>query len=291
MSAGEFKPHTHDVCIRGLRYRIHEWGSPEAQPLLLLHGWMDAGITFRLLAHALRSEYRCLAPDWRGFGETDRASAGYWFPDYLADLEALLDRFFPERSVSLVGHSMGGNVACLYAGVRPQRVRHLVSIEGFGLPATSAQEAPQRYARWLDSLRTPSRQRWFGDYAELAAHLQRQQPGLSRERAEALARNWARRTAEGVVLKGDPAHHRPNPVLYRLDEAMACWRCITAPVLWVYGTSSPYMAKLREAGDWVERTACFRDFREVSLPGAGHGLHHEQPLVLAQVIGTFLATH
>lgn len=291
MSAAEINPRIRDLSIRGLRHRIHEWGGSGDPPLLLLHGWMDSGSTFRYLAQALGSGYHCLAPDWRGFGGTERAPGGYWFADYLADLDALLDRLAPERAVSLVGHSMGGNVACLYAGVRPQRVRHLISVEGFGLAASDPAEAPERYTRWLDSLRQPLRPRRFDDYAALAEHLLRRQPALTRERAEMLARDWAYRSADGVFLSGDPAHKRPNPVLYRLAEAMACWRRVAAPVLWVYGTRSAYMAELRELGDWTERTGCFRNFREASVPGSGHAVHYEKPRALARIIGSFLSAH
>ncbi|MDN5848548.1 MAG: alpha/beta hydrolase [Nitrococcus sp.] len=291
MSAPELNTRSRDLSIRGLRYRIYEWGESGRPPLLLLHGWMDSGITFRFLAHALGSNFHCLAPDWRGFGHTDRASGGYWFADYLADLDVLLERLFPERAVTLVGHSMGGNVACLYAGVRPRRVQYLISIEGFGLAESEPGEAPERYSRWLDSLREPLQARRLNSYAALAEYLLQRQPGLDRERAEALARDWAYHTDDGVFLRGDPAHRRPNPVLYRLDEAMACWRRITAPVLWVYGERSAYVAKLRELGDWAQRTGCFRNFREAPVPESGHSVHHEQPQALARAMRSFLGTH
>ncbi len=287
-NASDGNPCIRDLNIRGLRYRIYEWGHRGDQPTLLLHGWMDTGLTFRLLAHALGPVRHCVAPDWRGFGGSDRAPGGYWFADYLADLDALLDELAPARAVTLIGHSMGGNVAGLYAGVRPRRVRCLVSIEGFGLAESDPREAPGRYACWLESLRQPPRPQRFKDYAALAEHLLCRQPGLTRERAEALAHDWAYRSGDGVYLRGDPAHKRPNPVLYRLEEAMACWRCITAPVLWVYGGNSAYVARLHALGDWVERTGCFRDFREISVPEAGHAVHYEQPQALARLIAPFL---
>ena len=284
-------PRTRTLRIGGLRYRIHEWGPRDAPPLLLLHGWMDSGISFRFFVDALGPDRRCLAPDWRGFGGSDRAPGGYWFADYLADLDALLDALAPEQPVSLLGHSMGGNVAGLYAGVRPQRVRHLISVEGFGLAPSEAQEAPQRYAQWLDSLREPLRPRRFDDYTALAERLMRRHPLLGRDRAVALARDAAYAKPDGVYLRGDPAHQRPNPVLYRLEEAMACWRCTTASVLWVYGRRSAYMARLRALGDWAQRRACFRDFREAAIAESGHAVHYEQPRALAEVVASFLRGH
>ena len=109
-----------------------------AGTLVLLHGWMDVSASFQFVVDALARNWRVFAPDWRGYGLTDRTQADcYWFPDYLGDLDTLIDSL-AERgeltdAVDLLGHSMGGNVAMFYAGIRPQRVRRLINLEGFGL--------------------------------------------------------------------------------------------------------------------------------------------------------------
>src|SRR5690606_20078784 len=113
------------------------------------------------------------AIDLRGFGRSERPAQGYWFPDYLADLEALLDHLAPADAVDLVGHSMGGNVVLTYAGVRPQRVRRVVSLDGLGLPRTSPDEAPARYAQWLDQLHKPPRFALYDNEEQLITVLQR----------------------------------------------------------------------------------------------------------------------
>ncbi|MFX9169537.1 alpha/beta hydrolase, partial [Acinetobacter baumannii] len=82
-----------------------------------------------------------------------------WFPDYLGDLEVLLDALLPGQTIDLAGHSMGGNVVMMYAGVRPARIRRLVNFEGFGMPQTTPTQAPRRYAQWLDELKEPQRLR------------------------------------------------------------------------------------------------------------------------------------
>jgi pimeloyl-ACP methyl ester carboxylesterase len=138
---------SHFHQIRNLRYHVRCWGNPQAPALFLLHGWMDVSASFQFLVDCLERPWHVIAPDWRGFGLTEWARDGYWFPDYYADLEALLEIYQPDAPVCLVDHSMGGNVACIYAGVRPQRVARLVSLEGFGAKRTSAADAPQRYAR------------------------------------------------------------------------------------------------------------------------------------------------
>ena len=134
----------------------------------LLHGWMDVSASFQFLVDALERDWYVIAPDWRGFGLSEWAAGGYWFLDYLGDLDVLLRLLAQDRSVNLVGHSMGGNVANLYAGVRPERVRKLALLEGFGLPRTTPDRragAPGQMARRdrrstdFQALRAPSR-RW-----------------------------------------------------------------------------------------------------------------------------------
>ena len=126
--------------LRGLRFHLREWGPAGAPKIFMLHGWMDVSATFQFLVDALRGDWHVIAPDWRGFGRSASAGDCYWFPDYLADLDAILAACAPAETPSLLGHSMGGNVACMYAGVRPGRVARVVALDAFGLadrPATS----------------------------------------------------------------------------------------------------------------------------------------------------------
>ena len=161
--------HFHD--IRGLRYHVRTWGAPGSPVMFLLHGWMDVSASFQFLVDAFSRDWHVVAPDWRGFGLTQWAGEGYWFPDYYADLDALLDLYQPGAPVHLVGHSMGGVIACTYAGIRPERVSRVVSLEGFGLARTNPGQAQARYRKWLDELREPPRFRKYRSWAEVAERL------------------------------------------------------------------------------------------------------------------------
>jgi pimeloyl-ACP methyl ester carboxylesterase len=279
------------VQIRGLRYHCRCWGSERAPKLFMLHGWMDVSASFQFLVDALRGDWRVIAPDWRGFGLSEWAkSDGYWFPDYFADLDRLLEHFQPDSPAVLVGHSMGGNVAAMYSGMRPERVAKLVNLEGLGLRGTRAEKAPERYARWLAELREKPGFRDYENFEALAERLRGNNSRLSGERAAFLARHWGRSKPGGrVELASDPAHKLVNPVLYRVEEAEACWRKVAAPVLWVVGAESKAVEFLKlSPQDLAARKSCFRQLTERVIPEAGHMLHHDQPERLAAVIEEFL---
>jgi pimeloyl-ACP methyl ester carboxylesterase len=252
---------------------------------------MDVSASFQFLVDALRGDWHAVAPDWRGYGLTQWTGAdSYWFPDYIADLDALLARFSPEQAVNLVGHSMGGNVACLYAGVRPERVAKLVNLEGFGLRGNASEQAPARYAEWLAELGAPQRFRDYASFDDLAARLRQSNPRLTPERAAFLAHHWGMPTPDGRVgLRSDPAHKRVNPVLYRLEEAEACWRKVAAPVLWVEGEESETIKRLRiDEPAYEARKRCFARLSAHTLADAGHMVHHDQPEALARIVEDFL---
>jgi pimeloyl-ACP methyl ester carboxylesterase len=278
------------LSIRGLRYHCNEWGPPDAPVVMLLHGWMDVGASFQFVVDAFQGAYRFVAPDWRGFGESAWCGLDtYWFPDYFADLDALLDHYAPKGSVALVGHSMGGNVAAMFAGIRPARIARLVNVEGFGMNATSPGQAPGRYARWLDELKTPQRFRAYATFEELAARLRTDNPRLTAERADFLAPHWGYLQSDGgVALRSDPAHKRVNPNLYRLEEATACWQAIEAPILWVTGQETATVQRIGlDATALAARKRAFRQMTEVEIPAAGHMIHHDQPAHLAIAIEDF----
>ena len=281
-------PESETRVLRGLRHHVTVWRGQTA-PVVLLHGFMDCGATFQFLADELAADRTLIAPDWRGFGRSAWAPGGYWFPDYYADLEALLDEYAPGAAVDLVGHSMGGNIALTYAGLRPERVRRVVSLEGFGLRGTAADLAPARYRDWLDRLRRPEAAGVFPGFDALAGVLRRRNPRLAADRAEFVARAWAEALPQaGVQLRFDPAHKRVNPILYRREEAEACWRAIAAPVACVAGAASEFAARLQGVGEpeGLQRHIARLEFHVVA--DAGHMLHHDQPGEVARIVEEFL---
>ncbi len=278
--------------VRGLDMHITRWGpSPEVgePPLFLLHGWLDAGGTFQFLVDALKQERPIVALDWRGFGLSQWAADGYFFHDYIADLDALLDQMSPCAPVRILGHSMGGNIANLYAGVRPERVRCVVNLEGFGLPRTSPKEAPSRMRKWLDQIRKPTSERTYDSFEQLAAVVQFRYPRFSAQTAAFVAKIWAVADEDGRVrLAADPRHHWVNPLVYRREDAEATWREIRAPMLMLLGEQSDHLKRLGEDGTIEGLRRVFPGVRLASIPDTSHMLHIERPELVAPLVEAFL---
>ncbi len=298
-------PEPRTLSLRGLNIHLQTWLPAEvsAHPpawLVMVHGWADVGASFQFVVDALAEREgpvrAVVAPDWRGFGRSQASgSDAYWFADYLGDLDALIDHLSPHAPVDLLGHSMGGNVVMSYAGARPKRVRRLINLEGFGLPRVAADQAPQKLAEWLDDLKKPQSFKPFANAAAVAARLQANNPRLPADKAAWLAHHWAAPTGPDTdspwQLLCDPAHKRINPVPYRVDETLATWAAITAPLLWVEGAQtdmSQWWGQRYSLAEFHERLNVVPRVQRETLARCGHMLHHDDPPGLAALLKTFL---
>ncbi len=291
----------HRIAANGIHLRVFEWpasssaaGSAPTPTLFYVHGWMDSGATFDLVAPRLAAAgLRVLAIDNRGFGDSDRAPVGsyYHFPDYVADLAAVVDHLLPDGSpFTLVGHSMGGSIATLYASARPARVSRLVNVEGLGGPAHTLTEGAARLATWLDQLVDPR----FGAARPSPREMMLRRlctghpavaPAILETRLGHLMRRFdPASTDDAFVWKADPLHRTtaPMPSIPELYKAHAAR--ITAPVLFLAGGPSGY-----HPADEADRLTAFRDLRTVSIPEAGHMIHWTHPAELAKHILDFAA--
>ena len=296
---------SHFVPLRGLKYHVREWGNPNSTlpPLVLGHGWMDVAASWQFMVDSLSPEFfeqrRILAADWRGYGLTEGPPTdSYWMLDYLGDLDELLNQVCPDQSIDLVGHSMGGNVVMMYAGVRPERIRRLVNLEGFGMAVTRPSQAPGRMGQWLDELQTFKKGdlnlKPYPDAASVAKRLMKTNKRLSQDKADWLATHWAKVDSQGEWrIMGDAAHKIINPYLYRVEEVLETYKRITAPTLIVVSSDNSLT-------DWWKGKFTLEEFHErmkvieklqtVTIQDAGHMLHHDQAEALAQHLEDFLAS-
>lgn len=277
------------IRVRGLRYHIRRWGDPAAPKVFLLHGFLDVSATWQPVAEGLLPRFQVLAPDLRGFGYTEWPADGYWFQDYVGDLDVIADHYSRDEPMLLVGHSMGAQIASLFAGLRPARVKKLVCLDGLFLPDMDTALAPRRFRRWLDDLKDLPRQKRYASFEDLAGRVRQQHPDLPADRAAFVALCWGREDGHGrIALCADPKHRLSGPGLYRNEESMAIWREITAPTLFVDAGASQFRQAVPPE-ETARRRACFRDQRAVTVENGTHMLHFSAPEETARAIAAFLA--
>lgn len=285
------------VTLNHLKHQVYTWGSPDKPLLFFIHGWMDTGASFDFVGSYLEKNFYCVAPDLRGFGLSDHSSnpLGYFFYEYLPDLHQLFEKFSPKLPVKIIGHSMGGNLASIYAGTFPDRVEALINLEGLGIRDMSPDQGPERLRDWINNLDPYAKRfRIYPDLNSIAQRLQKTNPRLESKRALFLAQHISQKVEDGFQIAADPKHKWINPYLFRLDQLQAFWKKITAKCLLIWGDET-------EMGRWMnpekedvqaeiqKRLACFPDSsKHVQMTNCGHMIHHEQPEELAKLILDFL---
>jgi pimeloyl-ACP methyl ester carboxylesterase len=284
-------PRHHTVDVRGLEIHWVEWGEAGDEPLILVHGFRDHCRSWDFFVNELRDiwpEAWVLAPDCRGHGDSGWVGVGgyYHFFDYLMDLDSLV-RSLGVRSVKLVGHSMGGTMAALYAGTYPTRVSKLALVEGLGPPGLAFDDAPDRTLRWLEGVHRLEEAQII-EYASIddgARRLQKTDPPLDEARATYLARHAMRPTGTGTWRwKFDPLHRTTSPQPFYLEQFAAFLARISCPTLVVQGSESGH----RIRGDLAARSNLLKNTSLVTIPGAGHWVQQDNPTALAKVLTPFL---
>lgn len=281
---------TENINVRGFNYCIRHWGSPGAPKLFFLHGRMDSSATFQFVVDALKKSWHIIAPDWRGYGASEWLSRPYWFHEYYADLDYLLQHYSKEQPAQVVGHSMGANIASMYAGVRPERIAQLVMLDFLGLKSEKNADAHAAMGSWLAALQEQPQMRTYPDHASLARRLMATNPRLDEKKAAFLSRAVSRTRPDGQIeMACDPWHKIPSPVPYRVEDSKAIWRKIEAPVLMLVADQGYVNQRFGNNPDeYRSRIESFPNVQVVTISDSGHNIQHDQPEQIASALEEFL---
>jgi pimeloyl-ACP methyl ester carboxylesterase len=276
------------------RLRLHyaDWGNEGAPPLVLVHGGRDHCRNWDWVASRLRADWHVIAPDLRGHGDSQWADAGgYGIDGFIYDLAQLIHQQ-NLAPVTIVAHSLGGNIALRYAGCFPEQVRQLVAIEGLGpSPAMEAAQAEKtidaRLRGWIGATRKLAGRlpRRYASIEDAYARMKEENSHLSAEQALHLTRHGVRQNEDGTYSwKFDNYIRAWPPYDMTRDEIRELWGRISCPTLLIYGSES-WASNPAEDG----RAKYFSNARVALVQGAGHWVHHDRLEVFMELLGGFLS--
>ena len=280
-------PTSHYYYSQRLKLHYVDWGNTDKPPLLLIHGGRDHARNWDWVAEQLRDEYHILAPDLRGHGDSEWARGSqYALIDYVLDMAQLLEQLqlFP---ITIIGHSLGGGIACQYSGIYPERVHKLVAIEGLGPPPDRLRRGPayKRMQAWIAAMQTYAG-RHARHYPSLETAVQRMQEAnkhLSAAQAYHLTVHGTYRNEDGTYTwKFDNYVRAHSPYEFNMEEARSIWERITCPTLLLRGTES-WATDPRRDG----RASAFQCVHCIDIARAGHWVHHDQLAEFLQVVRHF----
>lgn len=277
---------SHSYFSKRLRLHYLDWGNEGAPPLLMIHGNRDHAHNWDWMAERLAGEYHIIAPDLRGHGDSQwNVGSAYAISEFVYDIAQLV-RQTGTAPVRIVAHSLGGMVALMYAGVFPDEVVRLASIEGYGRPPEAAPAPPgDRLRRWIElgrgmSGRSPRR---YATLDEAFERMQEANPHLSPEQARHLTVHGSDQNEDGSYSwKFDNYVHLHDVFDFAGGEMRGLWSEITCPVLLISGGES------WAARPGTDLLADFRQARHEIVPDAGHWVHHDQLDVVTDLVRDFL---
>ncbi len=275
------------------RLRLHyvDWGNPDAPPLLLLHGGRDHCRNWDWVAEDLRKDWHIIAPDLRGHGDSQWSPDGNYRMDcYIYDLAQLIHQQHL-APLTIVAHSLGGNIALRYTGLYPETVKKLVAIEGLGpSPRSVAKRAHltlvERMHAWVEEQRALAGRlpRRYASIEEALKRMQEQNRHLTPERARHLTQHGVNQNEDGTYSWKFDNYVRSWPAYdMGYDEIDRLWSRIICPTLLIYGQES--WASNPE-GDG--RLAAFQNARVATIPNAGHWVQHDQLETFLSEVRAFL---
>lgn len=264
------------------------WGDTALPPLLALHGWLDNAGSFDRLAPLLANRWHVVALDLRGHGRSTHIADGSWYHyvDYFDEILATLDHFGWSRA-DLLGHSLGGTLASLFAALYPERVGDLLLIEALGPLATSPPDTLAQLRRAIDQRSGFSQRRPLRVFADLADAIVARMAAndLSETAARAIVARGVTAVANGVVWSSDARLTLASPQRFTEAQILSMLAGIRAPTLLVLAEpATSYLSReMMEA-----RAAQVADISVVRLSGHHH-LHLEDAAAVARAILTFEA--
>ncbi|XP_035515551.1 serine hydrolase-like protein isoform X1 [Morone saxatilis] len=274
------------------------WGPDHGRPVLCLHGWADNCGTFKTLIPLLPKECRYMAVDLAGHGLSSHRPPGvfYSFPAYVADVRRVVDALQLEK-FSIIGHSMGGDVAGMFTALYPEMVDALILLDTFGFVPTDSTEISKVMRHGMEEMcqfenKKEKKTRVYS-YEKAVERLLTANPTLSEESVHILLERGLVQVDRGFVFSRDLRVHFKNIVCISLEQSLEMQSRIQAPVLVILAEEGVSRKLSEPAPDKFTSTLlqCLQDEKfqhtVVKVPG-DHHIHLNKPEVVAPFVSNFL---
>ncbi|XP_040001404.1 serine hydrolase-like protein isoform X2 [Xiphias gladius] len=275
------------------------WGPDHGRPVLCVHGWADNCGTFNTLIPLLPKECRYVAVDLAGHGRSSHRPPGvfYSFPLYVMDVRRVVDALQWSK-FSIIGHSMGGNVAGLFSALYPEMVDAVVLLDSYGFLPTDPKEISKVMRRGMDELlqlekNTEERKTRVYTYEKAVERLSAGNPTLSEQSVRILLERGLVQVEGGVVFSRDFRINLKNIVRISLEQSLEMQSRIQASVLVVLAEGG--FEKIFAEQDQKKFTSALlqayrdRNHTVVTVPG-DHHIHLNRPEVVGPLVSDFLQT-
>lgn len=275
------------IDIRGRRLHLRRWGNEQAPLLFCLHGWMDISASFQFIVDQLQRSWNIIAVDWANLGLSEARPGSDYFFQNMADLDALLAKFSPEEPARFVAHSMGCSLLMMYAGARPERVSHVINMEGVGPIPTFVKHTGDALATWLATQRQQKNSPVYRSVEHFAERLMAANSRLSISHALYLANEFTFCDQDGnYQVNAAPAARAMQPVFPHHEQVLEVWQRVSAQVLFLLGSESHvYKAFTKyHPNQFQARLNAICQHQKVVIDGASHNMLHEYPQLIAAEI-------
>lgn len=262
------------TTVNGLKLHYVDWGGQGKPPMILLHGIARAAHFFDHIAPQFAQQYRVIAVDMRGHGESAwHPDGAYLVEDYTNDIEALIEQL-GLRNLTLWGASTGGRVAQMIAGRHPDRTRAVI-VEDVGAerPAEISNRRGNRMVREAEG---------WANVEEMLEHVKAAYPRTPEPILRYQLQHGAKQGANRrLVYKRDPAILKG----FIPTELWSTVSKIKAPILYVLGGASRTVPPEAQ----LELQMVLPHAKVVMLVGLGHYPSDEDAVAFCAIVDRFLS--
>lgn len=286
-------PTSNHFVSQRLRLNYVDWGNAEAPPLILQHGGRDHCRSWDWVAEELRRDWHVICPDLRGHGDSEWSPEGHYSMDAMVYDFAQLVHTLGHEKVTIVAHSLGGNVATRFTGLFPEKVEKLVNIEGLGPPKHIRQQMEERgvglrMRQWIDDKRKAAGRspRKYATRRDAYERMKEENSFLTDDQARHLTIHGTNRNEDGTwSWKFDNYVNVWSVADIPTGDVIDLWQAITCPILMLWGKNS--FAQSPSTDGRIEH---FPSARLIEYEDAGHWLHHDQFDRFMAYVKAFLAS-